>query len=252
MRRSRLAGHSAVGGCGNLAIFRYYGDAEILMTAPIAIPAVAAGARRPWTRVAKLLWLNTFVRGFVGALSAITLLADVVGLESYEAARAIHALVVGWSAVTHQIGQLIGQLPFIPDLSAGTVNTIFFMGAVTVPALFGIRKFMEPLSMPGMPKWMLWTINWVAPVMLGYTFVFGTVVFQGGDPASLQLKQPVPVHDSLLPFISEGQRLSLFAISIVMQFVIAAWLKPFRMGLLTFAGVIAAVELLYFAPFVGP
>jgi hypothetical protein len=222
------------------------------MTAQTAISAVPADPRRPWARAAKFLWLNTFARGFIGALSAITLLADVVGLESYEAARAIHTLVVGWSVVADQIGALVGQLPFIPDLSAATVNTIVFMGTVTIPALFGIRKFMGPVSVPGLPTWLRWSINWAAPLMLGYIFIFGTIVFQGGDPAALQLKQPVPVHDSLLPFISEGQRLSLFAISIVMQFVIAGWLKPFRMGLFTFAGVIAAAELLYFAPFVGP
>lgn len=222
------------------------------MTAQAATSTLPVNPSRPWKRVAKFFWLNTFVRGFFGALSAITLFADVIGLESYEAARAIHALIAGWSVVTHQIGALIGQLPFIPDLSAGTVNTIVFMGTVTIPALFGIRKFMDPLSLPGLPKKLLWTINWAAPFMLGYIFVFGTIVFQGGDPAALHLNQPVPVSESLLPFISEGQRLSLFFISVVMQFVIAGWLKPFRMGLLAFAGVIAAAELLYFAPLVGP
>ncbi|RYY97632.1 MAG: hypothetical protein EON61_20100 [Alphaproteobacteria bacterium] len=222
------------------------------MTAQSAAPVAVVRPAGHWARLAKLLWVNTFVRGFVGGMSALTLFADVIGLQSYEAAHVIHALVVGWSEVARQIGELIGLIPFLPPLSAGVVNTIVFMGTVTIPALFGIRKFWSPVDLPDRPRWLRYVTNWLLPLLLGYLFIFGTIVFQGADIFSLTLKQPVPVSSTILQFISEGQRLSIFFLCVVMQFVIACWLSAFRKGALTLVGLLLAAELLYFAPIAGP
>lgn len=202
---------------------------------------------RSWVHAGKAIWAGAFIRGFLGGITGITLVADIVGLQNFEVARVLLVIVTAWSEVAHQLGTLLGHLLRVPAIPRELVTIVVFMSTVTIPALFGLRRLFPKIDPPPLePRWLWRAMEWGFPFGLGYLFLFGTVIFQGGD-----LNSPLAV--AIASKSGGWQNIaSLYVLCIVFQFVAAVYLRPFRFGLLTLLGCLAAAELMYFGPVVGP
>lgn len=96
------------------------------------------------------LWLQSFwfVRGVMGTMALIALIPQVTELEQIEVLRALYALIIGWNDVAAWIGRMIGQLPFIPELSEHFVTAFVFTVSIPVPIVFSIFQKESAISDP--------------------------------------------------------------------------------------------------------
>ena len=77
-----------------------------------------------WTAWVERFW---WLRGAAAAMAVAAVLPEHMDLERYEFLRAFHAMIVGWNTLSAQIGSVIGEFLYFPDIAAAEVNTgIFF------------------------------------------------------------------------------------------------------------------------------
>jgi hypothetical protein len=118
----------------------------------------------------KVFW---FARGALAACTVASIVPNFLDLTRWEFLRAFHALVVGWRSVAGALGRLIGELPFMPPLSAMTVNMLVLLGAVGFPGAWGVLKYWGEVSFPrddeSAPRFEMAIFKWaqVIIVLLG-------------------------------------------------------------------------------------
>lgn len=101
-----------------------------------------------------------------------------------------------------------------------------------------------------------WFIARVLPPILmaciSYIFIFGPLLFFTGNFEFLKQSHPEGLPGSgLMSFASQLHYLSFVFLSLVMPFVFALFVKPYRLGVLLIAGTLLTVQVLYHAPMVG-
>ena len=60
-----------------------------------------------------------------------------LNFSRFEVLRAIHAAIVGWDEMAAWIGRLVGQIPYLPELTGAQVNFCMFFFAS--PFLWQLR-----------------------------------------------------------------------------------------------------------------
>lgn len=87
-------------------------------------------------------WLERFwfLRGVAGAIALAQLVPEFMDLSRYEFLRAAQAVIIAWDSVASRMGQLIGTLPFLPQLTAFHVNAAIFTAAFGVPAAYVVLR----------------------------------------------------------------------------------------------------------------
>ncbi len=80
-------------------------------------------------------WLKRFwwLRGIAAAMTMAALVPQFIDVSRYEFLASFHAMIVGWNEVCRWIGSIVGEIPFLPDLSDTQVSTIVFATTVGVP-----------------------------------------------------------------------------------------------------------------------
>ena len=221
---------------------------------PIERDRATVRTGRRWVEhIKKSLEATAFWRGCTGTLAFITLLAQFVNLENYEVARAINAILIGWSIVASYIGDLIGKIPFVPALDATAVNLALFMTSVTIPALFGGAALYGEAW--GKEKIDLGRERFFPAIMLAalsVLFLFGPYLFFYG--AFDQIAENAARYHAESVWPSPEIRGNLEVAPIVMltmgmPFIFALTLRPYRLGTCFLLGAIFIVELSYYAPF---
>lgn len=202
--------------------------------------------------VKKSLEATAFWRGCTGALALITLLAKLVNLENYEVARAINAILIGWSIVASYIGGLIGKIPLIPALDVTAVNLGLFMMSVTIPALFGVAALYGEAW--GKEKTDSGRERFFPAIMflaLSLLFLFGPYLFfYGGfdhvaqNAARFHVEGVWPSPE----FRGKLEVAPIIMLTMGMPFLFALTLRPYRLGACFLMGAILIVEVSYYAP----
>lgn len=202
----------------------------------------------------KALQANAFCRGMAGSFALISLFSETVSLENYETADAINAIIIGWDRIAGSVGRWIGVLPLMPALDATVINILIFLASVTLPSLFGILELVGPIWKERNRR--EWFVTFVLPpamfLSLGYIFVCGPLLFFTGNLEFLKQSVPEGLPDNaFMTFTSQSHYLSYVLMSLVMPFIVALLIKPYRRGVLLIAGALCTVEVLYFAPVAG-
>lgn len=92
--------------------------------------------------VGERLWV---VRGMLCAISIIAVVVpQFLSLSRYEFLRAIHVVIVGWNEIASRVGRVIGEIPYIPDLSAEVINLIVFLFSFCVPLMITDYRYLPP------------------------------------------------------------------------------------------------------------
>jgi len=216
----------------------------LVKTKPILEPKQLGALKR-------LASTNTFIRGFCGAFAAMSITADVFSLENYEVARSIVHAVAAWNELASAIGVFVGALPFLPSLSVAAVNSIIFLLSVSFPAIFGLYEMFRPIREKASRE--EWFVRWILPIgsilTFSYIAIAGALLFKGGstefltewvpagaEPGSLTHKSAIPVY------------VGWYGAGIVLPFIIAQFLKPYRQATLILFGFLVCVQLFYSAP----
>ena len=199
-----------------------------------------------------ILSTNSLVRGFVGTFALISLVSEFVGLENYEIAKALNAIVIGWDLIAVRIGQFITfLLPFIPELNATAINTLAFLASVSIPSLFGVMEMFMPIVRSGKEELSL-TLRFITPLLifcLFYIFIVGPVLYFTGNLEWLRETAPLAQSNSkMFNHLSDMHYISHLFIMLVMPFWVALLVKPYRIGAFFVLGGILMVEALYYAP----
>ena len=87
-------------------------------------------------------WVRRFwwLRGVAAAITLAAIAPNYLNLSRYEFLRALHAIIVGWNMVAEILGDFIGKILFLPELSAATVNTAIFTLSVVIPTFIAVTK----------------------------------------------------------------------------------------------------------------
>lgn len=87
-------------------------------------------------------WIRRFwwLRGVTTALALTALVPTFIDLSRYEFLRAFHAVIVGWNLVTEKLGEIIGEIPFIPQISGEVVSTLIFIISIGLPIFIAVMK----------------------------------------------------------------------------------------------------------------
>jgi hypothetical protein len=93
--------------------------------------------KETWKYLVGRFW---WLRGAAAALTLTALVPEFVNLSRYEFLRALHAVIVGWHVVAEKLSYLIGQIPYLPRISADVVSTIIFSATVCIPLIFAHLK----------------------------------------------------------------------------------------------------------------
>ncbi|MEM6899418.1 MAG: hypothetical protein AAF583_06585 [Pseudomonadota bacterium] len=202
----------------------------------------------------RLVRANAFVRGLAGSFAFISLFSEIVGLENYETARAINAMIIGWDWVAGQIGSAIGFIPFVPEVDVITVNIIVFMTSVTIPSLFGTYEMVQPIWSARNKDEFFMTM--VLPPLMGlglaYLFLVGPYMYFTGNFEWLKSDVPHLFADStLMHVLSQSQYYAYIGMSLLLPFQVAMLVKPYRHAVLLVSGCLFTVQSLYFAPMIG-
>jgi len=87
-------------------------------------------------------WIRRFwwLRGVTAALALTALVPTYIDLSRYEFLRAFHAVIVGWNLVAEKLGEIIGEIPFIPQISGETASTLIFFMSIGLPIFIVLMK----------------------------------------------------------------------------------------------------------------
>ena len=84
-----------------------------------------------WLRPgSKLAW----VRGVLAGLAVLSFAPKYIPYDQRDILRAAHAAIFGWNELSHLMGELIGKIPYLPALSASTINFILIYSTIIGPA----------------------------------------------------------------------------------------------------------------------
>lgn len=193
----------------------------------------------------------------IAAMSLTSLVPNVVDLSRFQFLRAFHLIILRWEELMTLIGNFIGRLPIIPELSANMMNYILFVFSVGLPASFGLWRWakfdiaaQEALEIlrntENFGQRFRWWVKLFPLILLTafLPFVFiglglGTVLFFGTLMNDLETglerfqNNPLAVLLNLSPLA-----LAIYMLTYVPQFGRAAFIV---------ASFIAAFELLYLA-----
>ncbi len=87
-----------------------------------------------WQRWLERFW---FLRGVAAAVALAALVPEITDLSRWEFLRAFEWLVTNWNAWAKEIGALIGNLPWMPRLSARAVNALMLCLCLFLPSAIG-------------------------------------------------------------------------------------------------------------------
>lgn len=79
-----------------------------------------------------------FLRGITTAFLLFALIPEVTSVERYDFLRFVHAIIVGWNGLASLVGNLLGELPFVPAVDPDMVNTVLFAGAFGAPSAIAL------------------------------------------------------------------------------------------------------------------
>lgn len=84
----------------------------------------------------RLLWVSLWwTRGAVAAISLVSLIPNITGFTKFEFLHAITAAIAGWNKLASYLGDLIGTIPFVPELSSTVINSIAILFTTIAPPL---------------------------------------------------------------------------------------------------------------------
>lgn len=91
-----------------------------------------------WKKYVVAFW---WLRGAAAAVVIASLVEKITDFSRFEFLRAIHAAIVGWETLARIVGKLIGEIPYIPELSPNVVNALLFVSSVGIPSAFAGFKY---------------------------------------------------------------------------------------------------------------
>ena len=127
-------------------------------------------------------WIQRFwwLRGVVTAVTLAALVPNFVNLSRYEFLRAFHAVIVSWNVLTTKIGQLIGKIPYLPEISGEMVSTLAFTLSICVPSLFAWFKIARGIRInweigDGVVTFLIGFVFSITLVMIYYSIIMGDI-----------------------------------------------------------------------------
>ncbi|NQY41351.1 MAG: hypothetical protein HRT80_14760 [Henriciella sp.] len=175
------------------------------------------------------------VRGFIGALSLLSLLATILDIDASEFSRVVFAVLTLWQSFTSYIADSIGLFPFIPEFSSHQINALVFCSVVSVPGVLGIYDIYIGDDQLSLERVLI-------------TFALGFISFAGPFLVFTAFLNPAEVAKTNLSDLD----VIVFATCLSgIPLIGALVVKGFREGVLYLIGVLLALQVLYFAPVVG-
>lgn len=87
----------------------------------------------------KKIWTKyVFLRGVVAAFAVLSFVPQFFPFEQIDILRAVRAVIFNWNHLASIVGDLIGFIPFVPELSASTVNFLILATTVYVPGFYAM------------------------------------------------------------------------------------------------------------------
>ena len=182
-------------------------------------------------------WLSRFaiVRGIVGTLSLLTLLASILDLRAAEFAKVIFAIFRRWEKITTALADLLNAIPYLPAFSGYTLNAIVFCSVVSVPSAIGLYD----LYLVNDKNKYRALVTKLASLILSFLapFFAFTVILNPAELANSELSQT----DAIV------LGTSFIAIPLVGALIV----REFRIGMLYLIGFLVGIQILYYAPILG-
>ena len=186
---------------------------------------------------AQWLWNSFWVlRGALAAFLVLTLLDGAALLPLRDVLQFVHTLITGWDVLAHEIGLLIGRIPFVPELHHLTITALGFVSVVIAPASYALAKQMK--------------LRTGRPI---FSISFGLLSFVVYSVVTIGIFHAIPR-------LVAGPPLDAKATAGVFHIVFSAllvWLlaltklKGYWRGFVQFLVVIVLFELLYYSPIIG-
>ncbi len=170
--------------------------------------------------------LNRFwvFRGFIGTLAILAVLAEYLDLSQWQVARAIHAFFASWNGLMGAIGTWLATVLPIAPLAPATVNVIVIVLSTAIPGVYAMVRSL-PNKPPSQAKKraivVLWLTPWAYLLAIGY---WGAAL-----------------HIEVLAIL----------LSAPMIFMSIDLLETYRRGAIYALACLAAIEIVYWLPYVG-
>lgn len=91
-----------------------------------------------------IFWGYWWLRGVIVSVPFLTAGFGFFPENTKKTLKALYLLVVSWGEVMEHVGRAVGLLPFIPELSALTVNTILLTVSLVIPAVWAYLVWVQP------------------------------------------------------------------------------------------------------------
>lgn len=101
----------------------------------------------------KFWWFRGAVAGVTVATIVLGYLLQFTPLERSQIFGFVHALLGDWNRMAAWIGNLIGEIPLLPELRAGQINALLLMSVTAVPAALDLVS--DPLSGTSRYAWLI-------------------------------------------------------------------------------------------------
>lgn len=77
-----------------------------------------------------------FVRGVIALVSVVALVPQFVDVSRFETLRAFHVILWQWREFLTFIGRLVGQIPFLPEISYETLSVVLVVINIIIPLVY--------------------------------------------------------------------------------------------------------------------
>ena len=78
------------------------------------------------------------MRGALAAISLISLIPNFVDISRFETLRALHVVFWSWQHVLEDLGQVIGRLPLVPEISFLYMTVLIIYLNLYLPGAFAL------------------------------------------------------------------------------------------------------------------
>lgn len=190
-----------------------------------------------WQKFASIGW---FVRGVAGLFAILTLVPNYSDFHQGDILLVFHFLISKWNNVLEFVGHIIGEVTFLPTLTAAFLNTIS-LGLLLLPSfIYTISLAKDDMNFLIMAGPIVMSIGFL---MIFYEYqLSGQGVFEYYfDRSTRGEHSDQPFNSGFVPiaFIT-----ALFIIILILTFIYS---KPIRYAACFVLGVIVTSEVLFFA-----
>lgn len=92
------------------------------------------------------------LRGVAAAFALLSILPNYYLISKWEILRAVHAAILSWNKLASWVGERIGEIPFLPQLSESQVNIFIITTSIVWPGWYSVYRAAKIAETPSQRK----------------------------------------------------------------------------------------------------